>query len=172
MFAFGFKGRTGECLRRGAYALFLGDYANKNSIQALGLNEKAQADLFFLTNGICLHDLYRTLMASKAGTESWASIDFFMEHMLPGIEQFERERRMAKGTLAVQCIQALSKIGNQAQRHEPMGPAAITLMGAWLADEVMKLADDKNDEILAEQVEAVIIAARDRFGNDTRPMFA
>lgn len=160
MFGFGIKGRTAEVIKRGSYALFLGDFIDKKMIDESELTEEAQAGLYFFAAGNCLYDLYLQMKMSQCGDEAWATINFFMESALNGIEWFEREQRMAKGSLAVHCITVLSQIGGYAAEHG-VYPDLMS------AREVEKLDADLD----VEEARNLIIAARDKFHAATQHMF-
>lgn len=160
MFAFGLKGRTADVIKRGAYALFLGDYIDKKTITESELNEEAKAALYFYAAGNCLYDLYLQMLMSKCSDQAWSTISFFMDNALNGIEWFERERKMARGTLGRQCIPVLAKIGGYAAETG----AYPDLMSAR---EVEKLDVD----IDVEEVRKLIVTSRDKFHGDTQYMF-
>ncbi|QRN52242.1 hypothetical protein [Dyella caseinilytica] len=160
MFGFGLRGRTGEVIRRGAYALFLGDYIDKTTIDESELNDEAKAALYFYAAANCLYDLYLQMKMSVAGDKDWANITFFMDNALNGIEGYERERKMPRGALAVHCIPVLAKIGDYAAKRG-VYPDLMS------AQEVDKLDDD----IDVEEVRKLIVAGRDKFHAATEHMF-
>lgn len=160
MFAFGLKGRTAEVIKRAAYALFLGDFIDKKMIHGSDLNEEAQAGLYFHVACNCLYDLYLQMKMSQCGDEAWANISFFMESMLDGIERFEREQRMVKGSLATHCITILAQIGGYAVEHG-VYPDLMS------AREVEKLDNDTN----VEEAQKFIAAACNKFHEATQHMF-
>lgn len=160
MFAFGLKGRTAEVIKRATYALFLGDFIDKEMIHESELNEEAQAGLYFHVASNCLYDLYLQMKMSQCGDDAWATIGFFMESTLDGIERFEREHQMTKGSLATHCITILAQIGGYAV-------ARGVYPDLMSAREVEKLDNDTN----VEEAQKFIVAARDKFHEATEHMF-
>lgn len=117
MFAFGLKGRTGEVIKRGAQALFIGDYIDVKMITESELNEEAQAGLYFYAAANCLYDLYLQMKMSRCGDDNWATISFFMDNALDGIEAYERSCNLAKGSWGAQCLPLVAKIGAYAMER-------------------------------------------------------
>jgi hypothetical protein len=168
MFAFGIKGRTAECLRRGGYALFLGPYISKPAIDQMALTEEGKAALYFYTAAVCLHDLFELMKTSPhSGGEPWVTTDFFMENILAGIERFERERKIPKGGLAGHCLQPLAELGE----YIAGGGSQVvnTAAGEVLMISNGTLAHDHHGQV--KPIRAFIAAAQERFHTDTAPMF-
>jgi hypothetical protein len=160
MFAFGLKARTAEVIKRGTYALFLVDYIDKDMITESELTEEAKAALFFHALANCIYDLYLQMKMSQCGDKAWANINFFMESALNGIEWFERERKMARGTMATQLIPVIAQIGGYAA-EKGVYPDMMS------AREVEKI----DPEIDVEEVRKLIVAGRDKFHAATQHMF-
>lgn len=161
MFAFGQKGRTGEALKRGSYAFFQGDFVNKKAIAEMSLTEDARAVLYIFTSCNCLYDLYLQMkMSPVSGKKPWADFPFFLKQALYGIEWYELQERMVRGTISQPCIQVLARIAGYAMEHG-VYPDAMS------AAEVIKVngGDD------AAHVRQFIVACRDRFHAQTMHMF-
>lgn len=168
MFAFGLKGRTAECIRRGGHALFLGSFIKSADITRLPLNEEAQSALYFYTAALCLHDLFEQMKTSRCGREPWASIDFFMKNALAGIGRLERERGIPKGALAGHCIQPLTEIGIYVDGG---GTVPIQVFAAEVhVIHSGKLGYTSFDE--AAPIRAFMKDCQDRFHAETQHMFA
>jgi len=168
MFGFGLQARTAECVRRGGQALFMGPYISQSAITQMPISEEAQACLFYFTAAVCLQDFFEQMKASKlSGDKDWATIDFFMENVLAGIERYERERHLAKGTLAGHCIPPLAQLGEYVEQGGADAVRYATL-------EVLVTHDGKltHDGALHALVREFIVTSRDRFHADTVHMFA
>lgn len=160
MFALGIKRKTSKVIQQGAYALFIGNFIDKQMIQESELNEEAQTGLFFFTVANCLYDLYLQMKLSECGEESWSTINFFMENAVKGIERFEREQRIPKGAYAITCTITLGKIGGYAAERG-VYPDLMS------AREVEQL-DNETDVLEAQKF---IVAARNKFHSATEHMF-
>lgn len=168
MFGFGLQARTAECVRRGGYALFLGPYLSQSAITQMPLNEEAQAALYYFTAALCLQDFYEQMKASKlSGGKEWATIDFFMENVLAGIERFERERHFPKGALAAHCIPPLAQIGEYVEQG---GTVPVQMAAA----EVQVIHEGKlsfTSHQDAAPIREFMADCKERFHADTAHMF-
>jgi hypothetical protein len=168
MFGFGLQARTAECVRRGGQALFLGTYIDQQAITRMPLSEEAQAALYYYTAAICLHDFFQQMKASSlSGQKPWATIDFFMENVLAGIERFERERHLPKGALAGHCIAPLAQIGEYVEQGG-------TVPVQFAAAEVQVIHEGKlsyTSHQDAEPIREFMAASKEKFHADTQHMF-
>jgi len=168
MFGFGLQARTAECVRRGGQALFMGTYINQQAITQMPLNEEAQAALFYYTAALCLHDLFEQMKASSlSGQKPWATIDFFMENVLAGIERFERERHLPKGSLAAHCIAPLGQIGEYVEQGGTV-PVQIAAAEVQVLHEGKLSYTSHQDAALIREFMA---DCKEKFHADTAHMF-
>jgi hypothetical protein len=90
MFGFGQKKRTAEAIRRGVRASLTGAYFHHSEVNNFGLNEAGSA--WLLTEAYA-HQFYALgcIASNACGNEKWATFDFFVESLLEGMREYERE---------------------------------------------------------------------------------
>ncbi|WP_213948481.1 hypothetical protein [Luteibacter sp. dw_328] len=160
LFSFGLKGRTAEVIRRAAQALLLGGFVDKTTIDESDLNDEAKAGLYLYAAANCLYDLYLQMKMSTSGNEKWATINFFMENAIEGIDAYEKSFSMPPGMIARHLVPVLAKIGGYATESG----AYPDLMSA---KEVEKL----DMEVDVEEARKLIVEAQEKFRAATAPMF-
>ena len=89
MFSWGKKTRAAEAIRRGVRAVLTGAYLHHSEIEKFGLNKSASASL--MTEAFA-HQVYALgyVSANALRTDKWATLDFFFESAIEGMEESEK----------------------------------------------------------------------------------
>lgn len=89
MFSWGKKASVAEAIRRGVRAVLTGAHLHHSEIEKFGLNKSASA---LLMTEAYAHQIYALGYVSAGAllTDKWATLDFFFESAIEGMEESEK----------------------------------------------------------------------------------